>query len=880
MEQSRFPATREEFDRMANTHDSSLSPWGPYSKVAAGVTHIAHKRRGAAFTLSVFPAIYRGQSQLPTETVQSNFHPWYASGDLSVYTYRFQLEWKDRVYCDVSYIRLDERTVLVEMEAVNNTELTQQLGFHYLSFMQFPLDGDHFASWLRPHCDFEAFFVDGVHYKRLSLAQPHHQDRLTYDGKYRCEVLGSGMVSGRALGDRFGKHPGDAAEYELNCPGGKDQRLTIRAKGFGTFRLGGCAEEAVTFASGDFALYTLPLPDVSGKQVLTLTCLEGTGLILDTLAVSLGPVSFLPEEPYFIPEVREEGNHLTLRYKKDCSYGIAWCGSDHMTRQIFSSRWEKVMHHYVMDHVAAEIHDDDKAHYLDLYARPFFLAPGETRRFYAMVCKDPTAEAFRRWESLEPEAIARKVREKLPREQEGPYALSQRLMHATIMTNIVFPIYVQGEYIRHFTPGKWWDSLYTWDSGFIALGLTARDVPRALEVLNCYLTEPGNPHAAFIHHGSPVPVQAYVYKALWDQTGSKEFLASFYPRMRQYYEFLLGRTPTSATRQMKSGLINTFAYFYNSGGWDDLPPQAAVHRRDIAGTTCPAVSTVHAIVFGRILGHAAHILGLEDGEIYEKDIRELSHALQTYSWDEEAGFFSYVTHDETGQPTGILRDEHGVNLNRTLDGAEAILAGICTPDQEKRLADALMDPRRMWTDCGISTVDRTAPYYRTDGYWNGAVWMAHQWFVFLAMLALDRTDDAAKIARTALDTWKRETDATYNCYEHFVLESGRGSGWHHFGGLSAPVILWYQALTVPGTVTVPPGSFVLEQTFAPDYRQAQIRVDAAASLRGSSSLLITMAPGSYRVRVNGEAVSHRVYDQALGIRIPDGTFSRIRIEAV
>jgi len=81
-------------------------------------------------------------------------------------------------------------------------------------------------------------------------------------------------------------------------------------------------------------------------------------------------------------------------------------------------------------------------------------------------------------------------------------------------------------------------------------------------------------------------------------------------------------------------------------------------------------------------------------------------------------------------------------------------------------------------------------------------------------------------------------------------------------------------------VTVPPGSFVLEQTFAPDYRQAQIRVDAAASLRGSSSLLITMAPGSYRVRVNGEAVSHRVYDQALGIRIPDGTFSRIRIEAV
>ena len=100
--------------------------------------------------------------------------------------------------------------------------------------------------------------------------------------------------------------------------------------------------------------------------------------------------------------------------------------------------------------------------------------------------------------------------------------------------------------------------------------------------------------------------------------------------------------------------------------------------------------------------------------------------------------------------------------------------------------DAGLDPNRMWTDCGISTVDKTAPYYRTDGYWNGAVWMPHQWFVFLGMLAIGRCDDAAQIARTALDTWKRETDATYNSYEHFVLESGRGSGWHHFSGLSTP----------------------------------------------------------------------------------------------
>lgn len=144
--------TREEFDTMAQSHDSGLSARGPYSKVTAGVSHIFSKDRGAAFELSVFPSVYRGRSQLPTATVQSNYHPWYASADLSVYTYRFQLEWKDRVCCDVSYLRLCEDAVLVELDAHNETDLPQQLGVHYLASMQFPKDGPGFARWLRPEC--------------------------------------------------------------------------------------------------------------------------------------------------------------------------------------------------------------------------------------------------------------------------------------------------------------------------------------------------------------------------------------------------------------------------------------------------------------------------------------------------------------------------------------------------------------------------------------------------------------------------------------------------------------------------------------------------------------------------------------------------------
>ena len=48
-----------------------------------------------------------------------------------------------------------------------------------------------------------------------------------------------------------------------------------------------------------------------------------------------------------------------------------------------------------------------------------------------------------------------------------------------------------------------------------------------------------------------------------------------------------------------------------------------------------------------------------------------------------------------------------------------------------------------------SIVDRSAPYYRRDGYWNGAVWMPYQWMFFKAALDAGKTGFAFRIADTA-----------------------------------------------------------------------------------------------------------------------------------
>ena len=72
-------------------------------------------------------------------------------------------------------------------------------------------------------------------------------------------------------------------------------------------------------------------------------------------------------------------------------------------------------------------------------------------------------------------------------------SFSQERMSSVVLTNVVYPTYVEGRFVRHHTPGRCWNSLYTWDSGFIGLGLMEIDTLRAVENLNAYTTDPGNP---------------------------------------------------------------------------------------------------------------------------------------------------------------------------------------------------------------------------------------------------------------------------------------------------------------------------------------------------------------------------------------------------
>ena len=55
-------------------------------------------------------------------------------------TYRYEMEWKDRVFTDVTHYILDEHQTLASMHYVNNTTTNQNLVLNLMAYMDYVID--------------------------------------------------------------------------------------------------------------------------------------------------------------------------------------------------------------------------------------------------------------------------------------------------------------------------------------------------------------------------------------------------------------------------------------------------------------------------------------------------------------------------------------------------------------------------------------------------------------------------------------------------------------------------------------------------------------------------------------------------------------------
>ncbi len=861
--------------------------WGPYSKKYSGISRITdhETQEGVRFDLVVSPALSNTNTCPPNVTIPVGVHPWTARADYSHYAYRCDLEWKDVIYADVAFTRLTDESVLVCTTLVNNSDMTQNFLVNYFSALEFP---SRFSTRiLLPE---NHLFHKATDYETYAYHTPRPWDAQCMDAMKKGEFFDDRFVGHRGLGDRdnnryilpkyprFGEEAGDTVTYRLPNVGGiSDPVLLVRYRTLDerecVFTLNG---QKVVFpaTNGDMEIAHFKPAGLESPEIALELISAGTGgLELDFLAVvSEKDVDSVRAERInhaYKPEVRTQlfdngaiaeyqyagvakpfvlrTFNAQTRFREFPTGALEDSPTSRITQpdESFGNMLEQFSDSF------SEKHSDD-GYFHNAVVHTIFAKPHTVKQEYAVISYGKTeyrdmdfyVDAHRKAvQSLEPSGYT---------SAGEPYAFSCGLLRAALFQNVVYPLYCHGEYVPHHTPGKRWDSFYTWDSGFIGLAMASFAPEIADATLDLYFSDKDNPDYAFLLHGSPVPVHLYQYLEMLNAAEDKTKLYAYYDRAKLFYDFLAGKTHGSTTARFKSGLTTTFEYFYNCAGMDDLPPQKEMYRRNLQLQAAPAISTSQVIRTAKLLRIVALQTGrIEDAAVYEQDIARLTTALQTYSWDEKCGYFSYVLHDADGRPVGQLCTEEGENLNKTLDGVYPLLAGAVTGRQQERLLAHLKSEQEMFTSVGISAVDRTASYYIPNGYWNGNVWIAHQWFVWKTMLDLCETDFAWKIAETALKAWKREVEYSHYTFEMFSIETGRGGWFHNFGGLSAPICLWAQAYFKPGTHQTGFDTFCTHAAFSNDCTVFSGNFTNYGNRTGTL-LLCMQENGPYQVSLNGK----------------------------
>ncbi len=884
----------QDFHRLDHFHDLTLPEWGPYSKSFFGISHIADRERGLRFDFTVVPAFYRRQLGIPDALRPSGYLPWEVSADLENYSYRQQLEPMDRIYADIRFSKLRDNLRLAECRCVNRTDEPVAFGVHFLSNLVAPPE-----KRLEPVLPEGCVWLDALDHAGLEWADPRPQDNLVYDALRRGEVRCSGTVRGGCVGQGWGAAAGDRLHFRLPKPIAGPATAAIR-----------CRVEPGKFVELLVNGVTVGIPGTEGWHLveadlapvgngeILLVSQGGAECRIDGIAFGPGAEKSRFREvadgcsPHVGPGPVRNSRILTFD-ATDTVYGVFWDFDSEFVRRYRAPSMMNLL--LYSDEVHQPFFGDcrdsgGEEEWVDAVMQPLTASPGGTATVHAAVCSGSREEVLALLAEAErlrdgfgrlAEESVRSYWRPASTAEGNPFAFSRERLAAVTLTNVVFPTWFKGANVRHHTPGRRWNSLYTWDSGFIGLGLLELDEKLAVENLNAYLTEPDDEECAFIHHGSPVPVQFYLFAEIMNRGGNRSLAAYFYPKLRHYYRFLAGHAPSSTMRGHSRGtLVRSWDYFYNSGGWDDYPPQwfvATTGARDAA----PAVGSSHVIRCAKILRATAMELGIQaDLPMYEEDIAQLGNLLQRDSWDEQSGSFSFVRYDEKEQPCGILRYENGCNYDLGMDGATPLLAGICTPAQKVKLWERLESPDHCRTEFGLSTVDRAAPYFRMDGYWNGSIWMPYQWFFWKAALDDNRADFAWWIAHTALTVYEREVSSSRGCYEQFTIAAGRGGGWHHFSALSCPVLGWFGAYFVPGRLTGGLDASIRECSIGDRAWSAHITVGGDAAT-GESTLIAVTGVGTWRARYRGTELPLRPrVPGTFELSLPRGTEGVLELERV
>jgi alpha,alpha-trehalase len=320
----------------------------------------------------------------------------------------------------------------------------------------------------------------------------------------------------------------------------------------------------------------------------------------------------------------------------------------------------------------------------------------------------------------------------------------------------------------------WYRSMFAWDTWFSNLALTVHgrtDLVRAhivdyLSMVERFGFMP-NANQAALRTRSQTPVFPDGILRHLKATGDTALLHRAYPALvREYTGYWLAdhhRTPCGLATNNDlgdPGLDPRLAAEAETG-LDWTPIYDGDVRR-----TAPLLTNCALVRYAEVLAELAELLGdrPEEAARWRTDAAERAALIRELCWDEEAGFFFDYDH-EAGRRLPYW----------SLCGYWPLWAGVATPEQARRAADAL---ERFRTPYGLATTDRPLPSPH-EGMGDGDVQWMHPagWapLIIMASWGLDRYElrEAGRAAAEGFVTLMvRHFEETGELYEKYNVVTG------------------------------------------------------------------------------------------------------------
>jgi hypothetical protein len=174
------------------------------------------------------------------------------------------------------------------------------------------------------------------------------------------------------------------------------------------------------------------------------------------------------------------------------------------------------------------------------------------------------------------------------------------------------------------------------------------------------------------------------------------------------------------------------------------------------------------------LAKMAKALGDSTGHRYwQKEANARSEAIRKTFWDEETGFFYYVDrtdHDFTFSETGDLKRQEII-------GFMPLWAGVASDEQAQKLVETMTDTTAFWRPYGLPSLAANDPFYDSQGYWNGPVWIQWQYLIMNGLLDYGYDDVARRLTDRVLSNVIRQLETTHTFWEFYSPDAHWGG--HH-----------------------------------------------------------------------------------------------------